>query len=267
MRCPKCGFISFDHLEQCLKCKKNIKTVSDTLHGTVFHVAAPTFLKLSSSRDEEPNGDKEFVDNFEANEEFVDEDLDVLVEDDSSTEVEIGMAADDLDAEYSDKGGKTQVEVEESEDREIAIDLSQFEDAEDLEGVPDGTPAARKEPEEDSLSLDMPAELIDISDLAPPGKGVQSEKPGSSAVSKKDSFNLEMDDLDFDLGLGDLVAGLATDSDSTKDTMLALDDIDFSETLTKSSAKPSRRNEGGAGMDDDLNFDLDLGGLSLHKDN
>ena len=34
MRCPKCGYISFDHLEQCLKCKKNIKAVSDNMHGT-----------------------------------------------------------------------------------------------------------------------------------------------------------------------------------------------------------------------------------------
>lgn len=267
MRCPKCGFISFDHLEQCLKCKKNIKAVSDTLHGTVFHVVAPTFLQLSSSRDEGPKGDEEFADNLEADEEFVDEDLDVLVEDDSSTGAEVGMAADHLDAEYSNKGGKPQVEIEESEDREIAIDLSQFEDAEELEGAPDGAPEARKQPEDDSLSLDMPAELFDISDLAPPGKGVQIEKAESKVVAKKDAFNLEMDDMDFDLGLGDLVAGLATDSDSTKDTMLALDDIDFSETLTKTSAKPPRKNQSEAGMDDDLNFDLDLGGLSLHKDN
>ncbi len=86
MRCPKCGYISFDHLEQCLKCKKNIKAVSDNLHGTVFNVAAPTFLQLSSRRDEEAENDQAFADNFEADEEFVDEDLEVLVEDESSEE-------------------------------------------------------------------------------------------------------------------------------------------------------------------------------------
>ncbi len=267
MRCPKCGFISFDHLELCLKCKKNIKAVSDTLHGTVFHVAVPTFLQLSSSRDEEPESDEESSDNLEANEEFVDEDLDVLVKDDSSTGVGVGMAADELVADDRKLGGKTPAESEDFEDREIEIDLSQFEDAEEPEGAPTSTPDAGKEPEDDSLSLDMPAELIDMSDLAPPGRGVQSEKIEPKAGSKKDASTLEMDDMDFDLGLGDLVAGLATDSDSAKDTMLALDDIDFSETLTKSSTKPSIKKQSGAGMDDDLSFDLDLGGLSLHKDN
>ncbi|MBU1566122.1 MAG: nucleolar 14 family protein [Proteobacteria bacterium] len=265
MRCPKCGFISFDHLEQCLKCKKNIKAVSDTLHGTVFHVAAPAFLQLSSSRDEESEDVDSFADNLEADEEFVDEDLDVLVEDDASTGGEVGTAVDDLDDEDQGKGGKISAESEEAEDREIEIDLSQFEEAEELEGVPAETLKSRKEPEDDSLSLDMPVELADISDLAPPVRGVKTEKSESDIVAKKSASNLGMDDMDFDLGLGYLDAGLAIDSDPAKETMLALDDIDFSETLAKSNTKPSKK-QSGAGMDEDLNFDLDLGGLSLHKD-
>lgn len=265
MRCPKCGFISFDHLEQCLKCKKNIKAVSDTLHGTVFHATAPTFLQLSRGRDEELKDGEAFIDNLEADEDFVDEDLEILVEEGSSTGAELGVAADVLDAKDQRKGEKTGADSEESGDREIEIDLSQFEDAEELEGQPAETQESLNDPEAQSLSLELPAELADISDLAPPGRGVQTEKPESKKTAKKDASSLEMDDLDFDLGLGDLNADLATASDPAKETMLALDDIDFSETLTKSSPKlPGKKS--GTDMDEDLNFDLDLGGLSIHKD-
>ncbi len=35
MRCPKCGRISFDHLETCRKCGTNLKAISEMLGG--FH--------------------------------------------------------------------------------------------------------------------------------------------------------------------------------------------------------------------------------------
>ncbi len=35
MRCPKCGRISFDHLDACRKCGTNLKAVSEMLGG--FH--------------------------------------------------------------------------------------------------------------------------------------------------------------------------------------------------------------------------------------
>jgi hypothetical protein len=265
MRCPKCGYISFDHLEQCLKCKKNIKAVSDNLHGTVFNVAAPTFLQLSSRRDEEAENDQAFADNFEADEEFVDEDLEVLVEDESSEEIELEAMVDDRQAKALGESRKPSADSLDSEDGEIEIDLSQFEDPEELEGVPAETQKTQNEPINQSLSLDLPAELDDLSDLAPPSRETQTEKPQAKSVTKKDVADLEMDDLDFDLGLGDLGTGVVSGSDPAKETILALDDIDFSETLTKSRTKPTGK-QGGADMDEDLNFDLDLGGLSIHKD-
>lgn len=265
MRCPKCGFISFDHLEQCIKCKKNIKAVSDTLHGTVFHVAAPVFLQLSRKRDEEAEDDREFADDLEADEEFVDDDLEVLVDEGASTVVDDGRAAEGFDTGGRRITGKTMADSEESEGREIEIDLSQFEDAEELEGEPEDTKNILNESVAQSLSLELPAELSDISDLSPPGRGVQAEKPTSKNIAKKDASSLEINDLDFDLGLGDFNAELVGGSDPTKETMLALEDIDFSETLTKSSAKHVRKHSG-ADMDEELNFNLDLGGLSIHKD-
>lgn len=47
MRCPKCGFISFDVVEACVKCGKNISSASQELHGTVAHIPAPAFLRFA----------------------------------------------------------------------------------------------------------------------------------------------------------------------------------------------------------------------------
>ncbi len=234
------------------------------MHGTVFNVAAPAFLQLSSRQEEESENDEAFADDLEADDEFVDEDLEVLVEGEAATEV-VAEAADDMVDAGPRKGGKTLTDDEESGDREIEIDLSQFEDALDLEGMPGETEKVQQEQEVQSLSLKVPAELGDLSDLAPPSRGMQAEKSEAKAPAEKAAAGADMDDMDFDLGLGDLEANFTTGSDPAKETILALDDIDFSETLTKTRANPSER-QSGAGMDDDLNFDLDLGGLSIHKD-
>lgn len=44
MRCPKCGFISFDHLTSCAKCGKDVAEVASELQGTSIKVEAPIFL-------------------------------------------------------------------------------------------------------------------------------------------------------------------------------------------------------------------------------
>jgi hypothetical protein len=44
MRCPKCGFISFDHLTSCAKCGRDISEVASDLQGTSIKVESPMFL-------------------------------------------------------------------------------------------------------------------------------------------------------------------------------------------------------------------------------
>jgi hypothetical protein len=46
MRCPKCGYISFDHQETCRKCNKNIGDTVTEINGTVCDALAPSFLQL-----------------------------------------------------------------------------------------------------------------------------------------------------------------------------------------------------------------------------
>lgn len=261
MRCPKCGYISFDHLEQCVKCKKNIKAVSDSLHGTVFNVAAPAFLNFNRNRAEETDTDEFTVDAEIGEEDFVDDDLEVLVDD---------GATDDEQPEVSREepvtAGKQAAVAAEEEDGEIEIDLSQFEDAEDFQGA-GATVEKPKKADELSLSLELPEELADLSDLAPPGRAAGAPRVPVEAQAVPAGGDMEIGGLDFDLGLNGLDADVPSGGAPPKETVLALNDIDFSEPVTrKGGAKAASKNVGGANMDEDLNFDLDLGGLSLHKD-
>jgi len=44
MRCPKCGYISFDQQKSCVKCSADVAAIADQLQGTVSNVQAPFFL-------------------------------------------------------------------------------------------------------------------------------------------------------------------------------------------------------------------------------
>lgn len=44
MRCPKCGYTSFDNLERCKRCKKNIAATAAALMGTTVDAVPPAFL-------------------------------------------------------------------------------------------------------------------------------------------------------------------------------------------------------------------------------
>ncbi len=57
MRCPKCGYISFDRQRSCGKCSNDLTAVAEQLQGTVGKAAAPFFLgavlgKKTPSHDE-----------------------------------------------------------------------------------------------------------------------------------------------------------------------------------------------------------------------
>ena len=255
MRCPKCGYISFDHLEVCVKCKKNIKAVSDTLHGTVFQVQAPSFLQLQPRQAEDETADDVLV---AQSDEYVDDDLDILIEEPQDKDKEIEFGGDEQ-PELKLEADKKTAEGEEEEDREIEIDFSQFEDD------PDEGPALAEEPtenarEEKSFSLEMPEALADISDLAPPARMAEADSE-PSPVARKSTADVD-DELDFNLGLDDL--DLPPAPDSPAETELSLDELDFSDTLAQSPPKPTGKTT--ADMDEELNFELDLGGLSIHKD-
>ena len=53
MRCPKCGFTSFDHLETCKKCHKFLGSIITELNGTAHDSTPPLFLTIAADKEEE----------------------------------------------------------------------------------------------------------------------------------------------------------------------------------------------------------------------
>jgi hypothetical protein len=245
-----------------VKCKKNIKAVSDSLHGTVFQAMAPAFLQLHPRQSEEgEDRDDGSLAKPGIGEDYIDDDLEILIEDAPEQESEIESAEDSRKETLRMETGNAAAGEGAEEEGEIEIDFGQFEDNQDDE------PALADEggKEEKSFTLEMPESLTDISDLAPPGKKGGAAKETPQVAAKKTVDDLDVDDLDFDLGLDDLESTQKPAAEPSKETTLSLDDIDFSDTLTKSSpTEPSKT--GTTDMDEELNFDLDLGGLSIHKD-
>jgi hypothetical protein len=261
MRCPKCGYISYDHLEECLKCKKNIRAASDSLNGTVYNVAAPAFLLFGDAvRDAEPEEVEEFVDAFDSEDDYLDDALGVLVGEQDDEEEAFDLASDDDEGPDISLGEMDGFQAEGEEDRgEIEIDLSQFEPVEEQDQFSGAST-------EESPEIPVPDELSDLSDLVPPEMEENVEAPAAAKapVSEKPSDDLELGDLDFDLALGDLEAPESQSPGLSQEPALALDDIDFSDALDLGTPEGSAKKD--KVMDDDLDFELDLGGLSIHKE-
>lgn len=229
MRCPKCGFISFDNVEACLKCRKPIPDNAKNVQGSVYNVAPPAFLKFGEE-EEEVSADGPDVGDFETDEEFeiTDPELNILLEEDDEGEGDtLSMEDDEAEITFDDEadlaGEFGEIEAfseESSEEDDIALDLGMMED---------------------SASLDIPDELADISDLSPPLKAAFEDEPEAEAKpASKDSLD---DELDFG----------------------ALDE-ELADLEPEAAAAPPEKKKLSLEMDEDLDFELDLGGLSIHDD-
>ncbi len=257
MRCPKCGFISFDHLETCLKCNKDVSEVSSQVGGTTFNVEAPLFLKVQDSSDAIDMGGEGDFDDVDDGTGIVDPDLDVLVDDegDEGIEFDSDLLDSDEDDEYSVSFDDD--DMEDTGEEGLDIDLGQFGDFQDDD-----------QETEDEIQIDLPDELADISDLTPPDPSEMptSREPQVAALdgeggSGELDLNFDMDELGEDFSLS------SSDAEQQKSEVadFSIDDLGLpgktgpSETVTD-------LNDGLDDMDADLDFELDLGGLSPPKE-
>jgi hypothetical protein len=275
MRCPKCGFISFDHLEKCLKCSKEFKDTSGIIQGTVYNVQAPSFLKIQNEAEKKKFGEDIEIDNDSLGEDFdlEDPDLEILLDEEEEVENPPATGSSlrlEKDAGEFETAPQGEFELsldtgkEEEEDEQMSIDLGQFQnDLDDGETGLGDIFADSKGGEK--VNLELPDELADISDLEPPRKQVSppplQKSAGRGRAAEAFDFSL---DLDLD-GLDETRPTPPPVKTAKKEESLSLDAIDLSTAVRPGSA--SRK--GGTdsmNMDEELNFDLDLGGLSLHKD-
>jgi len=119
MRCPKCGFISFDHLTSCVKCRKDIAEVASELQGTSIKVETPMFLgtALAAYADREAS--------FEEHAMEVDEGIDFSMEDEGVGEeaVEVADAEENVDFSFEAEGADADISLAE-EKVEKAVNFS-----------------------------------------------------------------------------------------------------------------------------------------------
>ena len=114
MRCPKCGFISFDHLVSCSKCGRDISEVASELQGTSIKVDPPMFLSGALAA---------FAESEESFEEHAMED-DVAGGIDFNMEMEdeaVEMDAADEDVDFSFEEEEEAVDVAPEEDADFEI--------------------------------------------------------------------------------------------------------------------------------------------------
>ncbi len=129
MRCPKCGFISFDHLTSCSKCGKELAETSDQLKGTSIKSHTSYFLGSvfgikSAELENRAAGE---ADAYDADDSI---ELDISTEGPDEDEIDLsGMEVDD-EEDSEEAAGIIMPGMEEfSEEDEIpTISLNQFED-------------------------------------------------------------------------------------------------------------------------------------------
>jgi len=150
MRCPKCGYISFDHLETCRKCEKYIGDVVTEVNGTVYDAFAPSFLRLTA--EESFHAQPSSLQGFDEPNEMADSEPDTAIREGIDTEFVLG----DEEITWA------------NDSEELVMDLDDFSEiAPRKEHTLDLSKESSRS-ESDLPPLDFGD--LDISDLAPPVK-------------------------------------------------------------------------------------------------
>ncbi|MDD2464287.1 MAG: hypothetical protein PHI97_09835 [Desulfobulbus sp.] len=165
MRCPKCGYTSFDHLEICKKCQKDFGLTADEINGTTYEAVAPLFLKIT--RDLEEKSIPKSMQKIDFEEIELDEEEDIPLRPGIDTEFTLDEA---LVTQAEQQG---EISLGDLED-ELVVDLDDFQEVVprdeftlDLENQSD---------EEDSQLPPIDFGDLDISDLGPPSSEEKKEE-------------------------------------------------------------------------------------------
>lgn len=221
MRCPKCAYISFDHLDACGNCGRDLSELRKQLNGTATSVVPPLFLVSSTEALVEQ---QEGFAGDEVSMELSDVEVDFRLEPESAPE-QGGEAAAEVVAELAEEdqgAGEVEAEVAElAEEAQPDIDLS----AEPVEADIDLAAAEEEEPVTADIDL-----------------GVTAAEPVLEAAADADPGQEPEETADLDTLLGDA----ATEGDD--EVVLdfgAIDDSTMEEGTTGSG-------------DDDESVDLDF---------
>jgi hypothetical protein len=184
MRCPKCSYISFDHLDACQKCGRNLTEIVGQIHGTSLKVEPPIFLGSAlDALAAEPafGGGMEVVGSG------------LSLEDDAHISME-------GDAEEAVSGSEMEASFQDEDEFDFQMDADPDAAA---QGASSGKTAEKSSGQEpageqqeqlakgtEGVSLDF--EGLDLSDLSPEAAGepTSEEKAEAPGSEKEESFDL-----------------------------------------------------------------------------
>ena len=130
MRCPKCGYSSFDHNDNCPKCGKDITAQRTLLNLAPFEAQPENFIKAAMDGAVDPGGGlaEETADEITAPE--MDEEAEIAL-DDAPIEIEtpeIELAADDEEIEMEGLDmDEVELDLGEGDDDDIELEVDDEE--------------------------------------------------------------------------------------------------------------------------------------------
>lgn len=249
MRCSKCGYLSFDSLDTCKKCGRNLGDLAEKLQGTSAEYETPFFLgpTLGIAEEEtdhapeeegvpgeemdstteifsEPEGISGEVAVEETDEEEID--FDALMEELPSADSEDEDEAADIDM-GEDEFAREDVTGSVAEE-EVEIDFDTEESSGDTISL---EPETEEETEGNDISIEDEVEIdFDLDDS--PAAEIGSEMAAGEEDSVADENSAE-DIEELDLGMADFDLGDEETSDNEKAQEdlppLDFEDIDLSD--------------------------------------
>lgn len=204
MRCPKCGYISFDRQRSCGKCSHDLTAVAEQLQGTAGKAEAPFFLAAVLGKKRPAAAEPGPA--LEEEEEAIALD-ELAVEDQAADEEALDFAGapldeDDLAEQPLPSLGLEDIDVsdlmppqEEEEEPVLSLESGQEEA---LPSSPTPTPArAREEDEEEARmeielpGLEPPDESLDLYGQESPFGGLEEKgEPPADAEEEEEIIDL-----------------------------------------------------------------------------
>ena len=245
MKCPKCGYISFDYNEVCPKCNKNIAALRDKMSLPSYKAAPLSMLKALTGEASDSNADISVQ---------VSEDTASVLEEEEGLSLEDSQAIEAMEKTFKDSQEfdmqleTTLDEIWDDTPKEDAADLSL-----DLEDLP--IDDARLEPAQPEDAAEI--ETIVDSDLLPTEGG----DPDKTALFEP----VEGDEETTGFNLDDLSRSESGPISEVKLQEKAEDDVPIDlEDLASSLEEPTKNLNQPIKTEDldleDLDLDLDLEG-------
>ena len=203
MRCPKCGYTSFDHNENCPKCKKDLTGTREMLNLLPVAAVESPFIESLFGPPAEPE-EPDFVEDAE----HLDQYEGPSDEDQEEEGITLGEEMEEIQlADGADEGGEP-ISLADDDAGEIVFSPEDY----GLEGAGEEVAELTLEPEEDLGEVEMEFSMDDLD--------TEEETVADVDLDLDGEMELSMDDLDVD---EETVADTALDMDGDSAPSTAAD--------------------------------------------